>query len=32
MSWILMAGAFAVAFGFVKVRRGRISKADGRAY
>lgn len=31
MSWILMAGAFAVAFTFVKVRRGRIAKADGRA-
>jgi hypothetical protein len=31
MNWILLAGAFAVAFGFVKVRRGRMAKADGRA-
>jgi hypothetical protein len=32
MSWMMLAGAFAVAFTFVKVRRGRISKADGRAH
>ncbi len=30
MTWIFMAGAFAAAFAWVKVRRGRIAKADGR--
>jgi len=31
MNWIVLAGAFAVAFAFVKVRRGRVAKADGQA-
>ena len=29
MNWIVLAGVFGVAFAFVKVRRGRMAKADG---
>jgi hypothetical protein len=30
MTWILLTGAFAAAFTWVKVRRNRMAKASGR--
>jgi hypothetical protein len=30
MTWIMLVGAFAAAYGFVKVRRTRLAKAEGR--
>jgi hypothetical protein len=30
MTWIMLVGAFAAAYGFVKVRRNRHTKAGGR--
>jgi hypothetical protein len=31
MTWIVLGAAFAMALTWVKVRRGRIAKASGRA-
>ena len=30
MTWIMLVGAFAAAYGLVKVRRNRLAKAEGR--
>ena len=30
MTWMLLVAVFAVSYGFMKVRRNRLAKADGR--